>query len=66
MIEIPKLPFDQWKQQLLYDCVRLDVLTSFDALDDVTLRELWLYGIKPSLNAMVENEGLRRSLRMEG
>lgn len=65
-IEIPKLPFDQWKHQLLDDCVRLDLLAPFDALDDGTLRALWLYGINPSLTALVENEQLRRSLRMAG
>jgi hypothetical protein len=62
-IEFPKLPFEQWKQLLREDCVRLDILASFKALDDGTLRALWLDGLKPYLISLVENEQLRRSLR---
>jgi hypothetical protein len=62
-IEFPKLSFDHWRQLLREDCLRLDMLASFSALDHGTLHALWLDGLKPSLTALVDDEQLRWSLR---
>jgi hypothetical protein len=52
-MELPDVPFEVWKQQLLHDCTRRGLL-AFTALGESVLHVLWAAGIEPSVNGIIQ------------
>jgi len=49
------LPFEFWKVCLRKDCQDHHQLREFDSLDESVLRLLWQQGLKPSVQAIVDD-----------
>ena len=49
----PVVPFEVWKQELHEDYTKHG-LFAFDALGDGVLRVLWVAGIEPSVNGILQ------------